>query len=400
MNIAYLCFDSGIPILGHKGASVHVREFTRALAKRGHEITLVCARLGTGNSFDAARAIELIPYPARHAVFSSELKKIAYNNELPDRVSAALSRVHPDAIYERSALFSDAGATVASRAGIPRILEVNAPRVREQAAHGGLNLKAVATEMERRSYGAADRVIAVSEEVAAHAVAQGVRRERISVLPNGVDAERFSPGIDGSRVRKALGSGNRPVVGFVGSLKPWHGLDRLLEVFASDALLRHNPLLAIVGDGPEFERLRTRIAREALEWRVILTGSIPHAEIPEYLAAMDVTVAPYEPQNDFYFSPMKIVESLAAGRPVIAPKLGQIPSLITHLETGYVYDPYAPNALTDGLLYLLDRENVRLEMGSRAAARIRATGTWAHNAAAVETILENVRAERRLHHAW
>lgn len=405
MNVAYLCFDKGIPVLGHKGASVHVREFTQALEARGHRVVLTCAQLGTGNPPPTARLIELVPEPTpveivRDTVLSLEVRKIAYNERLADRTLAALAGtgIAVDAVYERSTLFCDAGATIAARARVPRILEVNAPLVHEQAAHRGLHLKTVALEMERHSYRTADHVIAVSSEVAAYVGSQGVLPERITVLPNGVDVDRFSPKIDGSCLRDRLKAAHRPIVGFIGSLKPWHGLDRLLDVFASGVLRPRDPLLVIVGTGPEYERLRNRIVHERLAPRVLLTGQVPHAEIPTYLAAMDLTVAPYEALDNFYFSPMKIVESLAAGRPVVAPDLGQIPSLIAHLETGFVYEPSDPNALADGLACLLDHPDVRSQMGARAAAWARAGRTWARNAAIVEAIFEESIAERAVRH--
>jgi glycosyltransferase involved in cell wall biosynthesis len=418
MNVAYLCFDRGIPVLGHKGASVHVREFAQALATRGHRMLLLCSKLGEGNPPPDAEAVELAARPGDDEIvraaaacgyaqtvpagaLRSELQKIVENQNVAALAVRAFvdADFTPDLIYERSALFSDAGITIARRAGVPRILEVNAPLVQEQAAHRELVLLTQARESERRSYLGADHVVAVSGEVAAHVESIGVSRRRITVLPNGVDERRFSPQIDGSALRAELGGGRRAVIAFVGSLKAWHGVELLLEALTDPKIRRFDPLLTIVGMGPEYERLQRLADRDALRANVHFAGHVPHAEIPRYLAASDFTVAPYRASDGFYFSPMKIVESLACGRPAVAPRIGQIPELIAHGQTGLLYDPHDPRALAGAIGMLLSRPVARRAMGERAAAWALGKRTWSRNAETIEAIAAACARERALCHA-
>ena len=334
MKIAYLCADRGIPVLGDKGASVHVREFVSALSGQGHEVTLVCARQGAGNPAPPARIVELAPdetdediaveaerlgmvQGAEDRTLKRELGKLACDRRLVGRVLAALEQagVQPDLVYERYALFHRAGGHVAAALNIPLVLEVNAPLAEEQERYRGLHLKGLADDTETETLRRSDHIFAVSAAVRDHALARGAAPERVTVLPNGVDTSRFNTEVDGRAVRERHQLNGRPVIGFIGSLKPWHGLDFLLDAFHDVLARRRDAALLLVGDGPTLAELRGRVEREELQGRVFLTGRIPHADIPAHLAAMDITVAPYSSsQQDFYFSPLKVVESLACGR--------------------------------------------------------------------------------------
>ncbi len=399
MNIAYLCADRGVPVLGHKGASVHVREFVTALAGLGHEITLLCSNLGEGNGRPSARMIELPldPSPAEVAqqgaklglgnpetdqVLRRELREIAADGQLTARALTLLDEagVRSEALYERYALFHRAGEQLAQALGIPRILEVNAPLVEEQERFRGLRLKALAAEMESETLRRADHIVAVSAAVKERVLACGVPAERVTVLPNGVDTTRFHPGVSKQPIQERYGLAGKSVIGFVGSLKPWHGMDFLLDAFEQTVAALPEAVLLIVGNGPGMADLQLRVAHESLEGRVILAGHVPHAEIPGYLAAMDLTVAPYAAQDGFYFSPMKIVESLAAGRPVVAPNLGQIADLIQSGVTGLLYPPGDREAFSRQIVSLLNDRPRLHAMGRAATAMAQTAFSWQKNA--------------------
>src|SRR5260370_5186254 len=218
---ASLCGDGGVPVLGDKGASVHVREFATALAGMGHEITLLCANRGTGNDCPPIRLIELppdddpvtvaaesarrsIPSAPRDATLHRELGKLACDRGLAARVLASLDEagLQPDAIYERYALFHRAGGDVAKAFKSPRVVEMNTPLVGEQERFRGLRLKSLAEETETETLCRADHFFAVSAAVKARALARGVPSERVTVLPNGVDTPRFHPSVNWLPVRQ------------------------------------------------------------------------------------------------------------------------------------------------------------------------------------------------------
>ncbi len=396
MKILYLNLDRGIPVLGDKGASVHVRSFISAAAALGHEVLLACATLGEGNPPPPARllhisgkpssarlaaecaAAELPPCALEDPIISRELASLAHDLSVPEKIHEALAAINfvPDLIYERHALFHCAGVDIAAHYNVPRLLEINAPLIHEQRTFRGLRLEAQAKRTEHASYHGADAIIAVSGAVAEHAAAVLGHSRNIHVVPNGVDLTSFTEdAAAGIALRQRLGLGADPVIGFIGSFKPWHGVSFLLDIFA-DLLPRFPDLhLLAAGEGPEREAVQARAAALGLSTRVILPGRLPHSEIPAWLSAMTLTAAPYLPQPDFYFSPMKIVESLAAARPVVAPDIGEISTVIRHGQNGMLYPPGDAAQCRAAIASLLATPAACTAMGA-AAARDAAQLGW------------------------
>ena len=281
---------------------------------------------------------------------------------------------HADAIYERYALTAVAGSFVARRLGVPHILEVNAPLAEEEARYRGLRLGWLARRLEGWLLRRADRLVVVSRELAEYARARGVARERIVVLPNAVDPRIFHPRRDGSSVRERYGLDGAFVLGFSGTLKPWHGLAHLVQALAQ---LRHSVPqvgLIVVGEGPGAAEAQAQVQRLGLEQHVHFAGSVPHAQVPDFLAACDVLVAPYGPLEDFWFSPLKVAEYRAMGRPVVASAIGQIRELPGE-EAGIVFVPPGDEAALARALAELAADPARRARLSRAVVA-GGIGSW------------------------
>lgn len=412
LRMLYLCADPGIPVLGFKGASTHVRALVGALVAQGHTVTVICAARGEGNVL-AADLVEVAPdAEARRLGHSvdlayersglagkpgAEFKRLHHNATLVDTLHEICGVSAPDLIYERYALFCNAGAQVARARGLPHILEVNAPLIDERRRYWGLAVPEAAHAIERDVLQSADAVLAVSAPVRDYAIAAGAAPERTRVLPNAVDPREFAaePGA-GASVRGAFGLGDAPVIGFAGSLKPWHGVDLLLEAVAllGDRRLR----VLIAGDGPEGAMLRRRAARPDLAGMVTFAGQVPHARMGAYLAAMDIGVAPYRApgadEGGFYFSPLKIFEYLAAGLPVVAPRLGQIAEVIEDGRHGLLHAPDDVPALAAHLASLIRDPALRAGMGRAGAALVGERYTWAGNAERVVEIARQLQVRR------
>lgn len=373
MRIAYLCADPGIPVFGRKGASIHVQEVIRALLRQGATVDLFTNRVGgaTPPGLETVTLHELPGLPKGMTAEEREQAALAANSEW----LAALEAAGPFAlVYERYSLWSDAGMVYAQQQGIPGLLEVNAPLIEEQDQHRTLCHRAAAETVAQRNFAAASAILAVSEEVAAYLHGAGATKERIHVVPNGVDWTRFadcSPVVD-----QELDTPRAFTVGFVGTLKAWHGLESLVEAFA---LLRHwvpDARLLLVGDGPLREPLAADLAARGLLAATHFTGAVDHSEIPAWLASMDVAVAPYPPLEHFYFSPLKVYEYMAAGRPVVASAIGQITRVITHDRNGLLCPPGEPKALASALLRLHNDRDLAQRLGQAARQTIRQQHTW------------------------
>ena len=406
MRLAYLCSDLGVPVYGNKGASIHVRELTRALQELGHEVLIVCARRGgfAPKGFD----VPLVEFPPEHPAGSElppsegdggltsprAVRAAAYVSALPAGALPVLREFEPDVLYERYALNGTAGVALAADLGIPQVLEVNAPLVDEELAHRGLASDASARPLERTIVRGAARIVAVSEELKRWLIDLGVEAGRITVLANAVDPRRFERRA-GKRedARRRLGVDGRPVVVFVGTLKPWHDPGILLRALGVLREKNVAPQLFLVGDGPERERLEALARAEGLSSLLTFTGSVAQEQVPVYLAAADVAVATYHPDTGRYFSPLKLFEYLAAGLPVVAAELGEIPHCVRRGETGLLYPPGDAEALADALGTLIaDRERA-VALGRNGREHVLRHHTWTLNARAVAAVATEFREQ-------
>jgi glycosyltransferase involved in cell wall biosynthesis len=194
--------------------------------------------------------------------------------------------------------------------------------------------------------------------------------------------------------KKHLNLENRFVIGFVGSFKPWHGADFLLSAFEDFHHLEPSSHLLLIGDGPLKSSLQERARQAGLEKAVTFTGVVAHEDIPRYLATMDVAVAPYPAVGDFYYSPLKLFEYMAAGRAVVASRVGQVAQVITQRVNGLLYEPGHRDDLVNCLRQLRESSALRLELGKNARRASREF-TWEQNAArVVEWIEPTVERER------
>jgi glycosyltransferase involved in cell wall biosynthesis len=169
----------------------------------------------------------------------------------------------------------------------------------------------------------------------------------VRVLPNAVDTDLFRPDVDGAQVRRRCDLDGRFVVGFAGTFKAWHGVDILLAAFRDLRQTDPSIHLLLVGDGPLRPALEETVRTTGLEEAVTFAGRVAHDAMPAYLAAMDIAVAPYPALDEFYFSPLKIFEYMAAGRAVLASRVGQVVDLIVDGETGLLFDPGDDTGLVD-----------------------------------------------------
>ena len=439
MKILYLCPDLGIPVLGRKGASVHVRELIGAFACAGHHVTLAAQTLIKSSSETpakvSARVIQVLPDPATTTAaqrlkefnerlglensLPGELRRVLYNKQLAHGLKRWFMRNRPAFIYERASLYATAGARLAEKFRVPLIVELNAPLAVEQSAYRATGFGELAARAERWTLTHADAVIVVSAELRKHVISLGVSSKKIHVMPNGVNTGLFfadysgrglqaaSPPTassrqkitDSSRRRKRSGlkpALHPPTLGFVGGLRPWHGVEVLPRLLAR--LKKNHPRirLVIAGDGQLREELGRGFKKRGLSQHVTFTGALQHEEVPDVIRQFDIALAPYpKPGHDFYFSPLKLFEYMACGVAVVAARLGQITDVVTDGKTGLLYPPGDLDALTARCEKLLANTKLRATIGAAAAKFVHNKFTWDKNAARVVKLARALVADRR-----
>ena len=329
MRIAYVCTDPGIPVFGSKGASIHAQAVLKELFRAGHELHLLTPR--PGGEPQVPIAVHQLPVVGGGP--AAERERGAQRSD--QAVAAVLDELSPDLVYERYALWGRTATAWAARIGIPSLLEVNAPLVAEQLRFRELVDVDRAHAVSRAALGAASAVVCVSDAVADWARTVSRRPDRVFVIPNGVDAERIRP--SGAPVTPATGPPF--TVGFVGTLKAWHGVETLLAAFAQLAVGGDGWRLLVVGDGPLRSTLVGQAVQSGVSCQVEFTGTLPPGSVPAHLQRMDVACAPYGREGTAYFSPLKVYEYLAAGLPVVASAVGQLPAALDHGELGRLVPP-------------------------------------------------------------
>jgi D-inositol-3-phosphate glycosyltransferase len=221
-------------------------------------------------------------------------------------------------------------------------------------------------EVEERVIAGADRVIAATEhERRALVELYRARRDRVAVIPCGVDLDRFAPGDrDAARARLGLAG---DVLLFVGRMDPIKGIDVLL---GAAALLKERPSLSVVlvggsGAEPEMRRTRELAARLGIDHLVQFRGAVPQRELAEYYRAATLTVVPSRYES-FGLVPL---ESLACGTPVVGSKVGGLPAVIQDGRNGVLVPWRTPLAFAEALARLLDdpAEMARLRADARGS---------------------------------
>ncbi|MFT0848552.1 glycosyltransferase family 4 protein [Actinomycetaceae bacterium L2_0104] len=365
MRIGYLLPDPGIGIFGAKGASVHAQEIVRALRAAGHEVIVFCVRL------DQSIPTDLADLEARHfplPTCTSTVERERAISGVAQTIARQARNAELDCVYERYSLFSSAGADVARSEAIPFVLEVNAPLIEEQRRYRELVEVERAWEATRAQFSAATVISCVSSPVAEWA-RQLAKPENVVVIPNGVNTERISPAPTGETPDE---SGRAVKVGFVGTLKPWHGTGLLIEAVAR---MDDDTELVLCGDGPDREALEHRAERIGVANRVRFLGSVAPAQVPRVLRDLDIAVAPY-PAGEHYFSPLKLYEYMAAGLPIVASAIGEIPETLEHGTCGMLVPAGDVDELANALRRLARDSGLRRRLGEAARESAREKHDW------------------------
>lgn len=284
-----------------------------------------------------------------------------------------------DLVYKRHALMDVGVARAARRAPVPLVLEVNvaysAPAVR---AFEPIRLLRVARAAERRALQLATMVVAVSTPLAEYLRELAGQELPVLVLPNGADPGVFDPATaDAAGTRARYGLEGRFVVAWAGVLRDWHGLDVLMEALAP---MRDAHLL-LIGDGPARAGVERLAKERGFADRVTITGRIPHAAVPDHLAAADVAVAAADRTG--FASPMKVIEYMAMALPVAAPRLRNLADVIEHDRTGLFFSDRDAGDLRRSLDAMQASAALRKRLGHAARAEVLTRLNWRRNAAAV-----------------
>lgn len=382
LRIAYL---SGSPRIATRddaevsGPRAHICGLIGALRSDGHVVDdfVLGDQLATGISGAGSSRL----------VTGGRIRRLAVDlARIGLRWSVARSARHTlqgryDVVYERFALFQQLGRAY-QRAGTPWVVETNAVLSQEaRFERDALALQRLAARLERRAYLQADLVVCVSEPLRRLLVEQvGVDADKIVVIPNAVDVDRFEPAAADAG---ATSPSNEVVIGFVGFVIERQGLDDLLHAVAVVRRRGCRVRAVVVGDGPDRRRLEHLAAEEGIADAVTFVGQVAWSEVPRWISTFSVG---YSGQRGvggmpMYHSPLKIYEYLASARPVLASQHPDAEAALPDVGAGWTFPAGDGHALVDvlGRIATLDRAELTTR-GVRGRRHVEERHTWEHRA--------------------
>ena len=371
MNI---CFIHSVDLTVDSAPSIHVREIVKNLAVKNNIFLLV-------DRGDPSENIKVFPinipkikgFTYLFTVFCSfiVLKNLIDKNKI-------------EIIYCRDIFSSFSAILLSKMKKIPFVFEVNGilsdeAKIKKQ---NGLYIFLIKI-FERFVFRNADALICVTENIKRY-IESEYNRKNIYCVPNGVNTDLFKPIKNAKKFLKL--DENYFYVGFIGSFKPWQGLNILIKSAPEIVKNIPNVKFLLVGDGIEKKKLIKIIEELNLQKYFILTGRIPYEEVPNYINACDVCTIPKLSLKSGY-SPLKLYEYMACEKSVIASKIGGF-EILERNNAGILVDPENPEDLSKAIIKLLKNEELRKEMGKNGRKYVVENHSWKKIAEKIEEIIK------------
>lgn len=403
-RLALLCYHTSpsAPPGGQDagGMNVYVRESARALAERGYAVDLFTRATSKTSAVEwIAPGVRLVPIAAgpRRRVEKGRLGEF-----LPEFVRGVAELrlregLRYDLVHSHYWLSGIAGLQLARRWDVPQVAMFHTLGEVKNRARVGEHESVERIAGEHAIVRSADRIVcATAHERGLLRDLYRAQADALETIPCGVDVARFSPRAVSEQVaaRRRLGvEPDERVLLYAGRIEPLKGLDVAIDALA--ALEPPRPLLLIVGgDGhatAEMRRLHARAARAGVADRLRFVGSQPQAELPAIYSLADVCIVP-----SFYESfGMAALEAQACGTPVVASRVGGLPSAVRDGVTGFLVPWRCPQPFAEQIDLLLRNEALRRRFGE--SAREWALGfRWDAIAERLDALYDEVLAERAL----
>jgi glycosyltransferase involved in cell wall biosynthesis len=360
---------------------VHIRGITDALRAEGVAVDILslpgadpyASPKAMSPTHQATRLMKLVskfPEPL------FELAELAYNLIAGWRILAYLRR-NSDVgfIYERYSLFMFAPVLIARARNLPVILEINDSATVDRVRP--LFFGRMAMAIERWVFRKASGLVFVSSIFRDRALKAHAAMAPAIVTPNAANIDKFSFTVQQrAQARAKWKLDGHVVCGYLGAFVPWHAIDRFVYCIADR--LKENPhlKLLLVGDGATFPEVAEFVRQHQLEDQVVLSGRVPHDDVPGLLAAMDMAILP---SAGDYTSPVKLFEFMAGGVPPVAPDFAPIQEVLVANQTGWMFPAGDIDAAASAVLER-SRNTAELQrIGSAARAYIAAHRQWRDN---------------------
>ncbi len=280
------------------------------------------------------------------------IKEAKLMKALQKRIEEVIEKEKPHIVHAHSPSLNGIPALRAGRKhGVPVVYEVRAFWEDAAVDHGTFSERSlkykVSRFIETNLFRKADAVFTICEGLKRDIISRGISGERVTVIPNCVDADSFFPVSYDMEIAGKYDLRNKIVYGFIGSFYKYEGVDLLIESFAEVLRDIKDARLLLVGDGEEKEKLIEKTRILGLDGKIIFTGKVPHEEVKKYYSVVDVLVYPRKRiRLTELVTPLKPLEAMAMGKVVVGSDVGGIMELITDGKDGFLFKAGDTDALS------------------------------------------------------
>jgi glycogen(starch) synthase len=315
------------------------------------------------------------------------------------RLLEIVQQVRPHVIHAHSPVLNALPSLWAGyRRRLPVVYEMRASWEDAAVDHGttveGSMRYKLSRSLESFALRRANQVTTICEGLREDIAVRGIAPDRITVIPNAVDATAFQFGVDADpELRRSLGLEGKTVLGFAGSFYGYEGLELLLEA-ARRMVVRHPDLrVLLVGGGPQEANLKQQAQQAGLQGRVIFTGRVPHAQVQRYYELIDVLAYPRLPiRLTELVTPLKPLEAMAQGRMFVASDVGGHRELVRDGETGFLFRAGDVTALEQSIESVLSQRGLWPQIRAQARRFVEVERTWAASVARYKGVYERALA--------
>ena len=393
MRIVYFAPTVGLNDV--TGDAIHVGEEVRRFRSLGHSLAVVLGNTGKDEKPEGTTDLHVVGYKRS---YDSVRDFVAYVLAMPRAILLTVrlaKRFHPQILYERH-VFVDMGPFLSRLLRIPSVLELNGlaaverigfdARMRQQAKQVSF--------LESKTIRGHSAYVCVTRQLAN--TVRNILGSEISplvlVVGNGADVQQFVPG---SSSPEELGLPQGKYIVFTGHLMKWQGLEWLIKGMRDLIKSQPSARLLIIGEGPEAQPLKSVVSELALENHVIFRGRVRHSELPEFLKLASVCVAPAAAELGAAgglkgWAPIKVFEYMAAGKPVVLTRIGDIAETVERERLGKTIDYGDTATLISTLSAYLEQPAESTGDGARGRQWVVANQSWDEIVRRISNLLSSV----------
>ncbi len=377
--------DHSIPL--HSGYTFRTRSILREQRALGWETFHVTgAKQGSGDMLEeTSDGLHFYRTPSGASTFSKlpVLNQVDVIDGLARRLAEIIPIVKPDVLHAHSPVLNAIAALRAGKKfGIPVVYEVRAFWEDAAVDHGtstenGLRYK-LTRALETYALKRADAVTTICEGLRKDIVARGIPADKVTVIPNAVDIDKFALGGSADQALKdKLGLSGSRLIGFIGSFYAYEGLDVLLRAVPKLTARMPDLRVLLVGGGPQDAQLRQLAKDLNIEDKVVFTGRVPHDQVNKYYDLLDVLVYPRLPMRlTDLVTPLKPLEAMAQGRILAASDVGGHLELIADGKTGVLFRANDTDSLVEKVSALLDSHQTWPALRSAGREYVETERNW------------------------